>query len=549
MRFRKGFGYAKEFLKLFVSGSQGQGKPESKDCAPLERSPSESGAQVDRLANREMVTKGVFSEESVLENQASNISKVRQAQSDIKGNDQSFPFDDKASQHRPTGQSEPAIYTTLSAPINDTADKAERKSEPQTEDRKNITQAYPQSQQKFIFTTCALDPKIRHNIESGNMTGCYFCNTNAKIRKLSNIVKKGKDEINSLQNTVKDKENRIESLEKSLGKKEEEAKNLTRQVQAQQHEIESLYTKCEDFKANFEKNETEIRKLQQTESAMRKQGNVLMDEDARSLILDIIQTKVKTISHIYLKYVPWANILRASDDQGLSDIFSGVFYPAWQLKHWSLVRAHTNISTQTVVKALLSSTISKLFFENPFFCYGEARKQLHDLYQLAIEKDPNSAVVWRVKTVSLLNQISYGKDSTASVSHYLVLRIMDSIKKLLMIDHSIKGGELNGLYEKLVDLVQSSVKLAADWHSREFYFRVINIDWLYWMGFKAYSAEAARYVTPYPMSQKLENGKSYNILAVISPGFIRYIKGDDETEFQEIIWEKASVLLTEKPLL
>ncbi|KAF3188831.1 hypothetical protein TWF225_003212 [Orbilia oligospora] len=414
------------------------------------------------------------------------------------------------------------------------------------EDKQNIAQILIQNKRKFICASC--EREVLDSVRSNKMSKCFFCNSTAERQKLSNAVKRHEREINNLRKTVKDKSREIEGLQKDLQRKEAEATNLKERVQGQAREIRSLETDYEKIKADYQKNENEIRKLQQTESAMRRQGDVLMDEQAKTLILDILRTKIKAICRIYLKDIRWKNILATVDEQQLKGVLGSTFSPSWHPESWLLIRDHPNMSTQTLVTALLSCTIAKSYFQNPFFRCGEARDALGKIYDWAILKLPEPAIVWRAKTTTLLKDVSYDNGITTVTSDIVIKRIFNTITSLIQTENPLEDDRKSDLYTKIVDLVRSSITLATDWHSREFHFEVISFEWLCFMNFDVYSEETSKFVTPFPASRKLEGGKLYGILSVISPGFIRYLKGDGEKEFKKIVWEKASVLLTENPL-
>ncbi|EGX50090.1 hypothetical protein AOL_s00076g441 [Orbilia oligospora ATCC 24927] len=380
------------------------------------------------------------------------------------------------------------------------------------------------------------------------MSKCFFCNSTAEKQKLWNVVKKHEREINNFKKAVKDKSREIENLQKDLQRKEAEVINLKERVQGQARELRSLGTDYEKIKADYQKNENEIRKLQQTESAMRRQGDVLMDEQAKTLILDILRTKIKAICRIYLKDIRWKNILAAVGEQRLKEALGLAFSPSWHPDSWPLIRDHPNISTQTLVMALLSCTISKSYFQNPFFRCGEARDALSKIYDWAMLKLPEPAIVWRAKTTTLLKDVSYDNGTTTATSDIVIKRIFNTINNLIQTENPLEDDGMSDLYTKIADLVRSSINLATDWHSREFHFEVISFEWLCYMKYDVYSEETSKFVTPFPASRKLESGKLYGILSVISPGFLRYLKGEGDKEFKEIVWEKASVLLTENPL-
>ncbi|RVD83230.1 uncharacterized protein DFL_007626 [Arthrobotrys flagrans] len=514
--------------------------------------PSGSSIPVNRTTSRNVVnTHGpVNSEERQLEAQGPDIPETRRAKLDNKAECQPTPFGENVNpdQYPPTDQRESTI-NNISAPptaVVDTTHTTKTKSESKTEDKTDIEQIPLESKRKYICASCELDPKIIDIVESNKMTSCFFCNSSAEMQKLLKRVKSSERNTVGLEKTVKEQNKNIETLQKALKRKEDETSRLKEKIKAQTRELGSLETDYEKMKADYQKNETEIRKLQQTESAMRRQGDVLMDEQAKTLILDILRTKIKAISRIYLKNVRWANILKANDDQDLKRVLGSAFSPAWHPDSWPLVRGHPDLSTQTLVTSLLSCTVSKLYFQDPFFRCGEAKDTLNKIYWAAIFKSPEPAIIWRAKTTTLLNDLSYDKGlTTTAASDIVIKRMYNSIEELIQTDNLPSGGEMNGLYNKIIDLVQSSIKLATDWHSREFHFEVISFDWLHFMEFGVYSEESARYVTPFPTSRKYEEGKRHRILAVISPGFVRYLKGDGEKDFKEIIWAKALVLLSE----
>ncbi|KAK6510615.1 hypothetical protein TWF506_009718 [Arthrobotrys conoides] len=451
-------------------------------------------------------------------------------------------------EYQPSGPSE-SMTQNINTLSTNTTGKAESKQEFNPENKQEIAQIILQNKRKYICASCELDPKILDIVNSNKMASCFFCNSNEETQKLLNQVKKHERDISGLGKMVKDKNKQIEALQKDLKRKEDEASRLKETVKAQTRELGSLETGYAKLKADYQKNENEIRKLQKTESAMRRQGDVLMDEQAKTLILDILRTKIKAICRIYLKDIRWRNVLATVNEQQLKSILGSIFSPSWHPASWPLIRDHPNISTQTLVTALLSCTISKIYFQNPFFRCGDARDTLSKIYDASLLKYPEASVIWRAKTTTLLKDISYDKGvTTTTTSDIIVKRIFNSIETLIQTENLREGKYMNDLENKIFDLVHSSIDLATDWHSREFHFEVISYEWLYYMKFDVYSEETSKYATPFPASRKLEGGKLYGILAVISPGFIRYLKGEGETEFKEIVWEKASVLLSENPV-
>ncbi|KAK6536963.1 hypothetical protein TWF281_001170 [Arthrobotrys megalospora] len=548
-------GNTKKFLKSAV-GWQGHGEPDSKDfpSSSPRRSSSEYDEQADNSASRKMVSKEVDPEGWSSETQSAENSGPRGTRSDTK----------KINTRASEGQNKSTIHTTSPEPTlalsHGLTDRTKGKSRSGTKDANDIARTSPNVRQNTIGYICAAYPKIREIVKA-NKIDCLLCYASTEIKRLSDITEKDGRKITTLKSEIKGKNDQIElmkktdkdqkyqigSMKKTLATKEGEVMNLNDTIQAQKHELDSLNRRYEKTRTDFQKNEMEIQKLQQTELAIKKQTDVLMDEKARSLIHDTIRTKIQTITRLYLRRIPWATILKTNNDETLLKIFDAGFSRAWQSKFWPLVRDHPNISTHTVVQALLSCTISKVFFEDPFFCCGGAvRDTLRIIYQSAIDKNSETAVVWRAKTVCLFNRILEEKDLAATQHNIIVEQIFGSVTKLIQMDYDLKENEKTDLLNKLVDLVQSSIKLAADWHSREFYFRCISAEWLHWKGLDVYSEEAAKYVTPFPASKKLEAKGAYNIVAVISPGFIRYLKGDG-AGYEEIIWEKASVLLSESP--
>ncbi|KAF3208188.1 hypothetical protein TWF106_008329 [Orbilia oligospora] len=472
---------------------------------------------------------------------------TRTESKDVQNKDQSPPLGGNINQHLPPSSSisksdnitAPLLVPPGNGSISNTASHTQ-------EDKQNIAQILLQNKRKFICASCEIE--VLDNLRSNKMSKCFFCNSSAEKQRLSNVVKKHEREVNNLRKTVKDKSREIETLQKDLQRKEAEAINLKERVQGQARELQSLGTDYEKIKADYQKNENEIRKLQQTESAMRRQGDVLMDEQAKTLILDILRTKIKAICRIYLKDIRWKNILATVNEQRLKEALGSAFSPSWYPGSWPLIRDHPNISTQTLVTALLSCTISKLYFQNPFFRCGEARDTLNNIYDRAILRLPEPAIVWRAKTTTLLKDVSYDNGITTVASNIVIKRIFNSINNLIQTENPLENDGINDLHTRIVDLVRSSIDLATDWHSREFHFEVISFEWLCFMKYDIYSEETSNFVTPFPASRKLEGGKLYGILSVISPGFIRYLKGDGEKEFKKIVWEKASVLLTENPL-
>ncbi|KAK6335043.1 hypothetical protein TWF718_010485 [Orbilia javanica] len=430
--------------------------------------------------------------------------------------------------------------------ITNTTQETEAKFQQQV---KALKEEIVQKKRKYICASCERDPKKLEIVESNKMKSCYFCHKNAEMQKLSKIAKKHETDITRLNNTVKENKIIVEKLQMALKSKEGEVAMLKERVQAQTRELGSLEMDYERTKADYQRNEAEIKKLQQTESALRRQGDVLMDEEAKIKILDILRTKIKAIGRVYLKSVQWNNVLASNDEQELKNELGQVFTSAWHPDNWPLVRDHPSMTTQVLVIALLSSTISKFFFQNPFFRAGEARNILDDIYTKALSNSPQTAIVWRAKTNNLLNELVYDRNMVDTIASDIVIkRIFNSILRLIQTNNPLEENKVDDLFNKIADLVQSSITLATNWHAREFHFVVISFEWLYYMRIDVYSEETAKYVTPFPPNRKIEEGKTYGILAVISPGFLRYLKVDGETEFQEIVWEKAFVLLSEYPV-
>ncbi|KAK6511653.1 hypothetical protein TWF481_000562 [Arthrobotrys musiformis] len=523
-------------------GFLGNCEPSPGDYSPTPRSPSDSSRSVNFRHEPRSFRNGVdHNAQWQPEIQPVNASGVFCVEPNSQAEQmQSTLFSESPHKKGPTNK-----FTGSTRHAN--APDMKRKNPKLVPEDKEISQIILRDRRKYICANCEGDPKVLESVKSNKTPNCFLCKSNAEMQKLSKLAKSHDNKVLELRKVLRDKKDTIEALQKSLKTKEEEASTLKAKFQTQTRELGSLEMKYEKLNSEFQKNESEISKLQQTESAMRRQGDVLMDSHAKNLILDVLRTKVKTITRLYIKNIRWAKILEAKDVNELKAMLGPAFSPAWHRDSWPLICNHPCMSTQGLVTALLSCTISKLYFSDPFFRCGEARKILYEIYEPALERFTEAAVVWRAKTNTLVNELSYDKVVDAA-SEIVIKRIVNSIINLTNIFDPLGDKRIGGLDKKVCDLVQSSIQLATDWHSREFHFIVISFDWLYFMKFDTYSDETDKYVTPFPATRKLEDGKLYGILAVINPGFIRYLKGDGETEYQEIVWEKAAVLLSENPI-
>ncbi|KAF3937888.1 hypothetical protein ABW19_dt0208708 [Dactylella cylindrospora] len=359
-----------------------------------------------------------------------------------------------------------------------------------------------------------------------------------------------------LQDAARD----IRNLKSSLSEKASEMKELQSVVYAQENEISGLRAKLKRLTQEYQRNEMEIAKLQRTELAMNRRGEDLMDEDAKQGIHDIIRTKFQAISRPYFRKIPWKDISGQLEHIEAVDLSQLFFLPWASEQEWLSIRDHPDMSTATFVDMILLSSVIQRIFMPPFFrCDSQSAEGLNRFYFEMLRRDNGAADNWRAQTVTLLNEMiqsDFSADSQESKGDVLQQSLREfgcnlqvGLEILISFDHSPTDAESQELNTKMLDIVNSSAKLADSWRSRPFRLEFIDMHWIKWRGVQWGTDDATKYLTVFPKSKELKDWMHYRIVCVISPGFIRYENREDGMPPQEIVWERASVLLSEVKLI
>ncbi|KAK6518322.1 hypothetical protein TWF506_005482 [Arthrobotrys conoides] len=308
--------------------------------------------------------------------------------------------------------------------------------------------------------------------------------------------------------------------------------------------------------------EQEIGKLQKTELARLYREEALLDTIAKDHLSNDLFTKVKAITRHYFRRIPWKSSVK--NFPNLDKMLPGMFAAQWTKSPWPMIRDNPDFSTPALVDAILFSTITTKFFKNPFFRAENdptVKQALDDVYSSGRQKDAKSIEHWRKSTVALLKELSLkgAGDHQNPIQREgietgppqpILTEVLPEIEPLLInilsLHNAITSLEAPKLGKKISDLVSSSASLADDWNSRDFRLCIIDVEWLQSKGIDWCTEGASKYVTVFPKNKRLEENVNYKIAAVITPGFIRYEKGDTEGSEIEIIWEPASVLLEEE---
>ncbi|KAK6532388.1 hypothetical protein TWF281_006577 [Arthrobotrys megalospora] len=374
------------------------------------------------------------------------------------------------------------------------------------------------------------------------------------------------DEIDALREKLREGESMYLKTIDTLNRKETRMQQLMHDLHARDPWIrgleatqESLKSECDNLAEKLQKSEFEIAKLQRTELAKLHRDEALLDDTAKTNLNNFVRTKVQAISRPYFRRVSWSGSARKYPN--LNGILPGIFASRWTKGHWPLIRDHPEFCTRFLIDAVLFGIVTTKFFKNPFFQAERDlgfKEMLDKVYSEGREKKLDTVECWRKNTVNLLKEFSLSTSNDPSfpgpahgdlvphpVSRPVLREISSEISTLLYnfldLHDAIPEPETPSLEDKIYDLVSASANLAEDWHSREFYFSVIDMDWLEAQGIGSDPERALNYVIP--KNKILEENFNYTIVAVLSPGFIRYEKGDKPGSEVEIIWEKASVLL------
>ncbi|KAK6543450.1 hypothetical protein TWF694_000197 [Orbilia ellipsospora] len=234
------------------------------------------------------------------------------------------------------------------------------------------------------------------------------------------------------------------------------------------------------------------------------------------------------------------------------------FYLPWFKQDWLNVWNNPDISAARLVNALIACSVTTIFFGNPFFQYpSNVQKPLNYIYWSwsALKPVYSCSETWKATTIKFLDEIlaSAPMEPEQALQRQLGeehqnyhSELSKNLVSLLKVSCQVSDEEQSKLLSKITDLVLASSQLAKDWHSRDFGLRLIDISWLKEKNIQWNTEDGFKYTTQYPNSKILDDTKSYFIVAVIFPGFIRYEKEDGEAQYKEIIWGKASVLLAER---
>ncbi|KAF3910375.1 hypothetical protein ABW20_dc0101107 [Dactylellina cionopaga] len=376
------------------------------------------------------------------------------------------------------------------------------------------------------------------------------------------VLTKAKADLHGKDNDIGSLKSRLDSYSSKLDRWNAWHKGFQKDFDTKYKDVQKDFdTKYNDLQQKFSASEREIAKLQRTELAIMRTGDVLMDEQAKDLIREAFQPKIQAISRRLFRKIPWQDVLQNDKDQDVLTILSKTFELPWNATQWPLLCSSPDFSTHTLVDALLSCTIATKLFQNPFFrCEAEPnlKKALDTIYSSATHMKLEAVDLWRAKTVTLINELliasSGAYTSLANPSDTELLEpqlrefitdITTGLCHLMAFYQGPSETQISDLHKKVSDLVLASSKLANDWHCRELRIQIIDISWLRSEGITWDSGSASKYITHFSKAKKLEDGVNYTILAVISPGFIRYEKENGTGSYIEIVWEKACVLLSE----
>ncbi|KAF3192491.1 hypothetical protein TWF788_000102 [Orbilia oligospora] len=361
-------------------------------------------------------------------------------------------------------------------------------------------------------------------------------------------------EIERLQRESRDRKSQLQQLSQSNENWKSSYDSLSADYSTLQQSSSAMAQKLRTT-------ELEIGKLQKTELARLYREEVLLDTTAKDYLSNDLFTKVKVITRKYFRRIPWESSMDAFPS--LDQTFPGMFVGGWTKNQWPIIRDNPDFGTLALADAVIFSIITTRFFKNPFFraeIDPRVKQVLDNVYSSGRQKNVKNIELWRKTTAILLKELSLKEveghqdpattEETGTIPSQLVLGKVASeletfISNFLSVHEAHSGLEHSELEGKIYDLVTSSANLADDWHSRDFRLSIIDIDWLESQGIDWCTEGASKYVTTFPKNKRLEENVNYTIAAVITPGFIRYEKGDTEGSEIEIIWEPASVLLEE----
>ncbi|KAK6357988.1 hypothetical protein TWF730_007342 [Orbilia blumenaviensis] len=417
-----------------------------------------------------------------------------------------------------------------------------------------------------------LDPSTPSSSDTGSVTTDELWQGNRKRPRAVQTCEEcelcyASQEIDTLKKNLKEAQAAHYEAVDSLRQAQSEVRNLENQLRQANHQFQSvmkgnaevearLQDECSHLRKMLQKSESEIGNLQRTELAMFHRRQPLMDEKAKDDLRDRLRVKVQAISRPHFRKSSWR--MSAEKHLNLDQIFPEMFASGWALKgHWPSICDHPDFSTTAFVDAVLFSIITTKFFKNPFFRteHNPAFKNMLDkVYLQSNANGIGDANSWREKTASLLKGLSLTTnpllpeltDDNPS-SDLIINQTSDKILALLSTFKSlyteVTPSELTKLSDKVEDLVHASAALAEDWHCNEFRVVIIDLDWLKDNQVEWRSELGSKYCTP--KNKTLEENVNYDLVAVISPGFIRYQRGDNSGQEVEIVWEKAMVLVDE----
>ncbi|EGX52391.1 hypothetical protein AOL_s00043g180 [Orbilia oligospora ATCC 24927] len=427
-------------------------------------------------------------------------------------------------------------------------------------------------------TQKAVSPEIPYNfckscgcsVELGSKRKdlCKLCRAYQRVGELEEQLNKSELRLAEAISCSNWAESKMEKLQREAKDQESKLQQLNQKNRNWKLDYDSLrddYNTLQDNSSTMiqrlRTTELEIGKLQKTELARLYQEEVLLDTTAKDCLSNDLFTKVKVITRKCFRRIPWESSVGVFPN--LDQIFPGMFIGRWTKTQWPMIRDNPDFGTLALVDAVLFSIITTRFFKNPFFraeSDPEVKQALDKVYLSERQGNVKNMELWRKTTAILLKELSLKgvgdhQDSVTTEEaktnpSQLVLDKVSSeletfISNFLSIHKAPSGFEPSELERKIYDLVASSANLADDWHSRDFRLSIIDIDWLESQGIDWCTEGASKYVTAFPKNKRLEENVNYTIAAVITPGFIRYEKGDTEGSEIEIIWEPASVLLEE----
>ncbi|KAF3916441.1 hypothetical protein ABW21_db0208791 [Orbilia brochopaga] len=348
-------------------------------------------------------------------------------------------------------------------------------------------------------------------------------------------------------------ESLIKGLENRLQEGNDELDKRIRRTSSQARYIWDLDQRCEDLYADPQERGKRIKRLNHREQAHQHGDEILTNDEATVGIEDIF-TKIRGISYVFFRDIRCDQRF----DKVTNCLPVSILHSPFLRDKWDLVRNNGNMSTPALVEALLSSSMAEMIFKDAFYRYKpEFREKLNSIYHQALNENFDKAVAWKASTAELGQDLNATTPTKAQARkpHQLVDRLSEIEKvcqtMLRALRHILKqyspmagSVDLEQLESFVRDLVDSAATLADEWHGSEFHLEVIDFQYFNRRGFHWHSESMHKYAIAFSPNVPINPELRYEIVGVISPGFIRYEKAGLD-DIQEVVWEKASVLLAQ----